>query len=156
MKQFEVVIFQNRVNELGNVKVSRWHSEPINSIDQARPILIREFESAYPATAIYQPNGSIKNMDGETIFKKNDRRIGTDKLWFSFEIIEFETKEKPTIENVTPETLVIESFVFATNNLMKWIPTFKDRLSTSEFEIFSDMLQDFEVAKNLNDRIKMH
>lgn len=155
MKQFEVVIYQNRVMN-GNVKVSRWHFEPINSIDEARPILIREYETANPNTTIQQPNGSIKNIDGETIFKKNDRRIGNNELWFSFEINETNTQTESADQiNVIAETLVIESFIFATNNLMKWIPTFKDRLSKSEFEIFSDMIQDFEVAKNLHDRIKI-
>lgn len=155
MKTFEIVIFQNKTLSSGKLKVTRWHSEPIKSIDDARPILIREFENANPMSVIYQPNGNIKNMDGETIFKKNDRRIGNDECWFSFEINDVISDDDKCFVDVKPETLVIESFVYATRNLQKWLPTFKDRLSKSEFEMFTDMMQDFNQAIDLNDRIKI-
>lgn len=155
MKSFEIVIFQNKVMPSGQLKVTRWHSEPIKSIEDARPILIREFESTNVGLCISQPNGSIKNVNGETIFKKNDRRIGNDELWFSFEIVESISEPEKCFNDVTPESLVIESFVYATNNLFKWNSTLRDRLSISEFEIWSDMVQDFHQAIDLNDRIKM-
>jgi hypothetical protein len=155
MKTFEITIFQNKMMSSGQLKVTRWHSEPIKSIDDARPILIREFEHSNPGVSISQPNGTIKNVNGETIFRKNDRRIGNDECWFTFEINDVVAENDKCIVDVTPESLVIESFVYATRNLMKWIPTFKDRLSKSEFEILKDMIQDFNQAIDLNDRIKI-
>lgn len=155
MKTFEIAVFQNKRMASGQLKVTRWHSEPIHSIDQARPILIREFEQSNPGICIHQPNGTIKNINGETIFRKNDRRIGNDEMWFSFEINDVYSDQDKSFNDVTPESLVIESFVYATRNLQKWLPTFKDRLSKSEFEMFNDMMQDFDQAIDLNDRIKI-
>jgi hypothetical protein len=155
MKTFEITIFQNKMMPSGQLKVTRWHSEPIKSIDDSRPILIREFEHSNPGVSINQPNGTIKNVNGETIFRKNDRRIGNDECWFTFEINDVVSYNDKCFVDVTPESLVIESFVYATRNLMKWIPTFKDRLSKSEFEILKDMIQDFNQAIDLNDRIKI-
>lgn len=155
MKTFEIAVFQNKRMASGQLKVTRWHSEPIHSIDQARPILIREFEQSNPGICIHQPNGTIKNVNGETIFRKNDRRIGNDEMWFSFEINDVISENEKCFNDVTPESLVIESFVYATRNLQKWLPTFKDRLSKSEFEMFTDMMDDFDQAIDLNDRIKI-
>jgi hypothetical protein len=150
----EIIIYQNKVGESGKLIVSKFHSEPIKSIDDARHILIREFESLNPGVTIHQPNGSIKNVDGFTIYRKNDRRIGTDDVWLSFDIIERNDEPKP-IDTITTDQLVIDSFVYATKNLIKWMPTFKDRLSKSEFEMFKDMMSDFYDAMNLNDRTRM-
>ncbi len=155
MKTFEITIFQNKMMPSGQLKVTRWHVEPIKSIDDARAILIREFENANPGLSIHQPNGSIKNANGETIFKRNDRRIGNDECWFTFEINDVIPEHEKCFADVTPESLVIESFVYATRNLMKWMPTFKDRLSKSEFEMFTDMVQDFNQAIDLNERVKI-
>ena len=141
MQTFEIVIYQNKVMESGKLKVTRWHSEPIKSIDDARPILIREFEQSNPGISIHQPNGTIKNIN--------------DECWFTFEINDVIAEHDKCFIDVTPESLVIESFVYATRNLMKWMPTFKDRLSKSEFEMFTDMFQDFNQAIDLNDRIKI-
>lgn len=150
----EIIIYQNKVGESGKLIVSKFHSEPIKSIDDARDILIREFESLNPGVTIHQPNGSIKNVDGLTIYRKNDRRIGNDELWLSFDIVERNDEPKP-IDTITTDELVIDSFVYATKNLIKWMPTFKDRLSKSEFEMFKDMMSDFYDAMNLNDRTRM-
>jgi len=150
----EIIIYQNKVGTSGKLIVSKFHQEIITSIDDARDILIREYEFSNPGITIHQPNGSIKNIDGLTIYRKNDRRIGTDELWMSFDIVE-RYDEPKAIDTITTDQLVIDSFVYATKNLIKWMPTFKDRLSKSEFEMFKDMMSDFDDAMNLNDRTRM-